>query len=257
MKTIEDIFGRSGRMISYSKGQYGFDNPTHAVVYNSNICTEEGKIWYGDIDVTLEGEKLKEASKELGQTLYVLYEMDGRFENETKPKIDQAAFTITPDAIVPRHEEYYEVLDGVLHVKREEREEPELPEYDDSDEYAQSEYIKLVKVDYRKIKGNVEDSPLNQLDHLMLAALKEQGIDRNTVQSIYCSVETDDKIKEIVKKYLIRVHGLKDGTYALQREMSWLPLAMPSNFYGTKKGPRWVEADTMYVYLKEEPNEAA
>jgi hypothetical protein len=51
--------------------------------FNSNIFVlGEGKIWYGDIDVTKERDKLENIAKEIGKDLYILREMDGRFGNE-------------------------------------------------------------------------------------------------------------------------------------------------------------------------------
>lgn len=57
--------------------------PDHEVYFNGNISTiEDGKIWWGDIDMTEDRETLGEIARELGKDLYILREMDGRFENE-------------------------------------------------------------------------------------------------------------------------------------------------------------------------------
>lgn len=84
MKTI-DLFKAKGlilgKMVSYSKSAYREANPKNVVYFNANIISlKEGKVWYGDVDLTLEGNKLKELSVELNETLYVLREMDCRFE---------------------------------------------------------------------------------------------------------------------------------------------------------------------------------
>ena len=72
-----------GRLLSGSKSGYHNQYPNNTVVFNGNIITEKaGKIWYGDIDVTLEFDQLKEIADEIGQDLYILREMDARFENE-------------------------------------------------------------------------------------------------------------------------------------------------------------------------------
>ena len=76
-----------GRMISWSKSGYIESNPGNLVCFNANIFTlDEGKIWYGDIDITKEKEKLEQVSAQLGKPLYILREMDGRFENEELPQ---------------------------------------------------------------------------------------------------------------------------------------------------------------------------
>jgi len=85
-----NIFDRHGlmmgRMISGSKSLYREKYPDHEVYFNANIVIESaGKVWYGDIDLTLDTPKLQEVANVLGEPLYVLYEMDARFENENKP----------------------------------------------------------------------------------------------------------------------------------------------------------------------------
>jgi len=90
---IREILGLPGKMVSYSKSTYNREYPTHVVVFNANVCTEEdGKIWYGDVDVTLDEFRLKRLAKVLKKKIYVLKEMDGRFENESKPKLDRAVY---------------------------------------------------------------------------------------------------------------------------------------------------------------------
>ena len=73
----------TGRMISFSKSDYRDRNPNSVCYFNANIVTaKEGKIWYGDLDLTKDGETLKVIAEEIGQIIYVLREMDGRFEYE-------------------------------------------------------------------------------------------------------------------------------------------------------------------------------
>ena len=84
---MESIFENekllSGRIISFSKSGYREEFPDNEVYFNSNIFVlGEGKIWYGDIDVTKEKEQLENVAREIGKDLYILREMDGRFGNE-------------------------------------------------------------------------------------------------------------------------------------------------------------------------------
>lgn len=49
-------------------------------VWNANVVSPtQGKVWYGDLNITKEGKVLKKIADELGETLYVLREMDCRF----------------------------------------------------------------------------------------------------------------------------------------------------------------------------------
>ena len=100
---MEDLLyklGWPGRMISASKSGYREQYPDNLSIFNANVCTDEGKIWWGDIDVTLSKEDLINLAVGTGKTVYVLYEMDGRFENEDNPKIEEAAVKFLPDGTV-------------------------------------------------------------------------------------------------------------------------------------------------------------
>lgn len=89
----ELIIGRLGRLISASKSRYLDANPGNLVAFNANLCTKEhGKIWFGDIDVTKDKEKIELLADELKVSIYVLREMDGRFENTSKPLYDRAIY---------------------------------------------------------------------------------------------------------------------------------------------------------------------
>ena len=76
------MLGFPGRLLHYSKSGYRDLYPENFVIFNANLCTKSEKIWYGDIDLTLDKNNLLRLAKELGEDLYVLYEMDGRFEKE-------------------------------------------------------------------------------------------------------------------------------------------------------------------------------
>ena len=112
-KRFAEVLGYPGRMVCGSKSLYSDRNPANITIFNSNVCTkEDGKLWYGDIDVTIDAEKLLDLAATIGKTVYVLYEMDGRFENEDAPLIEKAAFSFSPDdEIIPgeRMVEYVQV----------------------------------------------------------------------------------------------------------------------------------------------------
>lgn len=90
------------RLIGFSKSIYRENHPKDDIIFNSNIVTKEGKIWFGDLNLTESADELKSISKELGCPLYVLYEMDGRFEEENKSPeelMKKAAFEINENEI--------------------------------------------------------------------------------------------------------------------------------------------------------------
>ena len=77
---------RMGRMISGSKSGYWENHKENLIVFNANILIEsKGKIWHGDLDVTLDEDNLKKVAQTLEEDLYVLGEHDARWGNENKP----------------------------------------------------------------------------------------------------------------------------------------------------------------------------
>lgn len=83
-KTITKMLGISGRMIAGSKTMYRQAYPNNIPVFNGNIITTQGKVWWGDLDLTTDNEILQEIANTLNDTVCVLREMDARFENEGK-----------------------------------------------------------------------------------------------------------------------------------------------------------------------------
>lgn len=93
------------RMISGSKSGYRQRYPENKVVFNANIIIpSEGKVWYGDLDITLDHEKLLEVVKEINEPLYILQEFCCRFGEEDKTKtkelMSRAVYTINLDGSI-------------------------------------------------------------------------------------------------------------------------------------------------------------
>lgn len=88
---ITETLGFPGRMISGSKSGYVERNRANLAIFNANVCTKNhGKIWFGDLDVTLDKDKLAVLAVEMNEDLYILRETDARFENEEKPLFEYA-----------------------------------------------------------------------------------------------------------------------------------------------------------------------
>jgi len=87
-------------MISFSKSTYRSEHPYNDIYFNANVITiNYGKVWYGDLDIDVDRDKLICVAKEIGEPLFVLYEMDARFENEhqsIETLVKKAQVTITP-----------------------------------------------------------------------------------------------------------------------------------------------------------------
>lgn len=56
---LRATLGYEGRMISFSKGGYSTAHPEHVAVFNANLCVAAGKLWWGDLDLTVDEPLLK------------------------------------------------------------------------------------------------------------------------------------------------------------------------------------------------------
>jgi hypothetical protein len=99
-KQATNHLGYLGAMISGSKSSYVKHNPNNLAIFNSNVIAlidKPTKIWFGDIDITKSIKNIQALAKELGVSLVVLREMDGRFNNEESPKVDRFVIKVNPD----------------------------------------------------------------------------------------------------------------------------------------------------------------
>ena len=101
------------RMIGGSKSIYRKEHPKDLAIFNANVFMKDvGKVWYGDLNLTEEYMVLKSIADSLDTTLYVLWEMDGRFGEEKKPideLIKKAAWNT--DELKPTKEWYKNKMD--------------------------------------------------------------------------------------------------------------------------------------------------
>ena len=82
-----DAYGfYDARMIGGSKSFYHGEHRDDLIVFNANVLMSGyGKVWYGDLNITQDYLILKSIADTLDTKLYVLWESDGRFGEETKP----------------------------------------------------------------------------------------------------------------------------------------------------------------------------
>lgn len=74
-RKVAKHLGAPGRVISGSKGSYRASHPGHLIVFNSSVLTGAGEqVWRGDLDVTLDEEKLTRAARAIGKVIFVLRE---------------------------------------------------------------------------------------------------------------------------------------------------------------------------------------
>lgn len=112
---ITTYLGIPGKMISSSKSGYRQENPTSLVLFNANVCflVEEAgpkilglfktrkitaeKVWHGDIDITKSRIDLKNLAACTGNSIVVLHEMDGRFDNAKDPRWKNYVYRVDAD----------------------------------------------------------------------------------------------------------------------------------------------------------------
>lgn len=265
LESCINSFGSLGNMVSYSKGQYRYDNPKNLVVFNANIYSPDfGKIWYGDIDLTEKHRELRDLSMEYGTPLYVLYEMDGRFENEDVPalenyvvkatagtlKLKESAMEITDleGNVVKASGFYYIHSDGSPKVyTSSEHKKINLAYYKALaaiDSKRTKEEMKLIKPDdYTAIKLNIKyslKSKYNPLSQLYKKFIKLCGDDKDKAQELFDSLVWTRKEEKAFEQALvkwIKVHHKGLSKYRIDKEVAWMKLETPRNF--RPKDPKW------------------
>lgn len=92
------ILGKQGRLIDLSKSDYTISHKDGRPIFNANVVVGMAKVWFGDLDLAVkqDRDRLQELADSAGDTVYVLYEMDGRFEHEDSPLIDKAVEVFYP-----------------------------------------------------------------------------------------------------------------------------------------------------------------
>jgi hypothetical protein len=115
---VERLLGLTGRMIGQSKSGYRRAYPDHVPVFNANVCTRErGKIWFGDLDLTLDEPVLAELARMLNEHVYVLTERRARFGNEHSPDFDSFVAIVAPNGPTTTEKHIARAADGSLRRK--------------------------------------------------------------------------------------------------------------------------------------------
>ena len=88
----DELLGRCGKMLSGSKQA----SAERRIVWNANVLAGTSKIWYGDLSITDSQEALQELADKLDTTIFVLREMDCRFDTEELPRFENAVEIFEP-----------------------------------------------------------------------------------------------------------------------------------------------------------------
>lgn len=75
-KIASEVIGHLGKVISWSKSSYKYDNPKNLIVFNAVVKdSKKDIIWTGDLDLTLEEANLMRLAKQLHEELFVYPEL--------------------------------------------------------------------------------------------------------------------------------------------------------------------------------------
>lgn len=75
-KIASQVMGLVGKVISWSKSSYRFDNPKNLIVFNAVVKDSNGDIiWTGDLDLTVEESNLATLARQLKEELSVYPEL--------------------------------------------------------------------------------------------------------------------------------------------------------------------------------------
>lgn len=91
------------RLIAASKIGYMRRHPQHAVIFNATIADSTGRrLWWGDVDLTIDEDILVQLAERVGLDLHVYYEGDSRrgFVDRIDPT--NTVLLVHPDGTVDR-----------------------------------------------------------------------------------------------------------------------------------------------------------
>ena len=243
-----EYLGMPGKMVGASKSIYTYDNPSNIVIFNANLATkDDGKFWYGDIDLTLSMDTVIDIAKDIGKDVYVLYEMDARFENEENPKLDKAVLVVSPEGKL----KWSESMDRIV-TKSENRYVLDL--LDEKEDKDQSPKQVLNKDDYEeidlpplsKIKATLKEDPLTSFQLYFVDKFgreKAEDVYRNLYVTKSYMDGLEEKVEKWAKKKLKGYHRVK-----IEQSVSWYMLDMsPNNFQSEQD---WENPNKGYVKKK-------
>jgi hypothetical protein len=238
-KIAEQVLGFRGKCLG-SKTGYRYFNPLNLITYNSNVCVETGKIWHGDLDISIKINELKTLSKQLGETVYVLQEMDGRFENAESPRLERAVVIVKDGEIElgKFFKEYYEIIDGKA-IKEKYK-----------DLFLEKDFLKPISFKVLKLASNKKDvSPVEKLYKQLTKKLKI-NTKTHCLDDFRVFLNEDDYnvLAWLTKNWLRRFHTGKENEYLTNRyfnEMTGFGIGF--NSFDDKKISLFQKAGHIYV----------
>lgn len=242
---IYDLLGARGKLLSASKSIYSYDNPKNLVVFNANLVIDGKKVWYGDIDLTLQYQRLKTISSYVNKKVYILSEIDARFENEEKPKIENAIAEIDNKYIVLKPKEHFYIENGIPYKITDkellERAKPLKAKKEFKKNYEEIEIPKILSLTSKE-----KVSPVERLQKYFI-----DKFGREKAQELYLrlflTAEDYKCLKDLTEKYCKELyadlHPVK-----INQSVDWHLFSDGPNHF--TKTPTWATSGTGYLVKK-------
>lgn len=212
-KKIQEKGLEIGRHLCICKRKYMKENEYDEIVFNGNIYIKEKehlkKVWRGDLNITKEGNKLKEIKKETGIELYVINEKEGKCKKEEK-KIEWDTSKEIP--IITEEEKNKREKEKKTEEERKEDEriKKEKDEKEINNKYKVEEInnikgekiIKIIKIPYDKIIRNknrriIEGTLINTIIEEEIRRIMERRI---RMEKCWITEKTNNKLIELEKE---------------------------------------------------------
>lgn len=234
-----------------SKGQYSWDNPKNLVVFNANLCTrEDGKLWQGDLDITVSEEKIKELASELKKRVFILYEFDAGFDKT--PNFGRAVYKT--DGVNSSFSNYYQREDDGK-IRKKPEEPPTEEEITERRKRAEERAATFKQVDFPgryklpKIEDVLKDlteekSPLHNFWEGVSKSIGHSLEDCHS-ESFYVTYKFIEELKSHFEKW-VRKHYSYLTEYRIQKEVSFGIFQHGPNNFG-EVNPDWVSEGFFYV----------
>jgi hypothetical protein len=250
-----EMLGFAGKMITYSKSVYIYDNPNNLVVFNANVAVNGAKVWHGDLDLTKDWRKIVDLGARLNARVDVYYESSYRFDNV--PKDGDEVFTYDPihgPSIGQNVSHLYEPnLDfkGDPMVKKENwiiREDKQVTNFQPTDgsSFSRSDFKRysVNLPNLSKIKGTKKyGSPWVQLQSELI---KMYGKDKTAkfYPDLWLSNSDYNKLSlahhQWAQKYYKELHPVKAEQAASMDEFQFAPCALSKECSWAKTGSAYV-----------------
>lgn len=223
------LLGSNGKKLGV-KSTYAKSNPNNLFLFNAEIYIDTGRIWTGDLDITVSTKQLQKLSQYLGKKLFVI-----RSADKGKLHLSVAVIDSNNVKLMNAFKLSYKIQDGRPVLS-------DIAERTDSEKrnYCLDDVKKTIKLpDVSQLKPKNGFTILESF-YTAVSALLENGEYKNLIVSSTYAIEL---MKRVVKFYEEIFPTLEGHEIEEMCMWEWHDFG-PKNFF---KDPEWVDNKTGYV----------